>query len=1004
MKKLFTFCFALAFVTLLTTVGNSQSRISGVITDAENNEPLIGANVLIKGSSTGTITDIDGSYSLDLAAGEDVLVISYAGYTDQEVTVGGQTVVNISLSAGALLDEVVVTGYGTQKAKQVTSSITSVKAEDFNKGAIQDARLLVQGKVPGLNITQVGGDPNAAPEIRLRGVTTFGANASPLVVVDGIIGASLDNVDPNDIASIDVLKDGSAAAIYGTRASSGVILVTTKKGVAGETSVEYNVYASVDQVAKTQSNLSASEFSSTPLGVDVGSNTDWIDEVTRDGFSHVHNLSFSGGIGGTSYRASLNYRDVQSVGRKSGFNQINGRLNLSQKALNDKLTFDLGISATQKNAEFGFNEAYRYAVLYNPTAPVTFDPGASSYDAGLDARFGGYYQAINFDYFNPVGILEQSTNEGELKDMIISGKATYDLTDNLSVSASVSKQRESDIFGRYYAKSAFWRGEGPNGLAERNTADRDFTLFEATANYSKDLSGGIELQGLLGYSWQESRDQGFSFSAGNFISDDISFNNAGFALDIGNGIASIGSYKNENRIIGYFGRLNLNFNDDFYITASLRRDGSSRFGTDNQWGTFPAVSAGVNITNLTDLAGVDNLKLRVGFGVTGANAPEDNLDLLRFGRQGSFFFNGAFVPAIGPNTNANPDLKWEVKKELNAGLDFAFADYAFTGSLDYYSRTTTDLIFNVPVPVPPNTADRTWANLEDVELKNSGVELTLSYNHSGTGGFAWSPTLTFGSYKTSLDQIDNPDATFQFFQTGGQFFDEASSPGAPGLNNNPTVVVQANEPLGQFWGPKVLDVGADGLWIYEDVDGDGVGTVDDRQVIGNGLPDFSLGLVNSFTFGNTDFSFFLRGDFGHELANMWRVFYEYEENPRSSIENIIKTDLYVDGLKEQPQFNSYHIEDASYIALDNVTLGHTLDLPDNSAFSNIRVYINARNLAYFTSYTGVDPAVRYGDPGSSDNGNSPGRQFNPSPLAPGINRRNDYFRTRQFSVGANLGF
>lgn len=1004
MKKLFTFCFALAFVTLFTTVGYGQTTISGVVTDAENNDPLIGANVLVKGTSTGTITDIDGSYTLDLPAGSDVVVVSYAGYTDLEVNVAGQSVVNISLSAGALLDEVVVTGYGTQKAKQVTSSITSVKAEDFNKGAIQDSRLLVQGKVPGLNITQVGGDPNGTPEIRLRGVTTFGANASPLVVVDGVIGASLDNVDPNDIASIDVLKDGSAAAIYGTRASSGVILITTKRGVAGETKVEYNVYAAVDQIAKTQSNLNAAEFAATPLGQDVGADTDWVDEVTRDGFSHVHNLSFSGGIGSTSYRASLNYRDIESVGKGSGFDQINGRLNLSQKALNDKLTLDLGISATQRNATFGFNEAYRYATLYNPTAPVRFDPNGPGYDAGLDARFGGYFQAINFDYFNPVGILEQGINEGELKDMIITGKATYDLTDDLSVSASVSRQRESDVFGRYYSKSAFWRGEGRNGLAERNTDDRDFTLFEATANYTKDFSGGIEFAGLIGYSWQESTNQGFSFSAGDFISDDITFNNAGFSLDVGNGIAGIGSYKNENRIIGFFGRVNLNFNDDFYITASVRRDGSSRFGAENQWGTFPAVSAGVNLTNLTDLSGVDNLKLRVGYGITGANAPEDNLDVLRFGRQGSFFFNGAFVPAIGPSTNANPDLKWEVKKELNAGLDFAFADYAFTGSLDYYRRTTSDLIFNVPVPVPPNTASRTWANLEDVELQNSGIELALTYNHSGSGDFTWSPTLTFGSYKTTLDQNEVENATFQFFQSGGQFFDESTSPGAPGLNNNPTVVVQANEPLGQFWGPKVLEVGPDGKWIYEDVDGDGVGTVDDRQVIGNGLPDFSLGLVNSFTFGNTDFSFFLRGDFGHELANMWRVFYEYEQNPRSSIENIIRTDLYVEGLTEQPQFNSYHIEDASYIALDNITLGHTLDLPASSAFSNVRIYVNARNVAFFTSYTGVDPAVRYGDTGSSDNGNSPAFQFNPNPLAPGINRRNDYFRTRQFSLGANFGF
>jgi iron complex outermembrane receptor protein len=997
MKKLFrTTIKVCALLLLITAQAFSQVTVSGTVTDSDG-EALIGANILEAGTSNGTITDIDGSYSLRVA-NNATLVFSFTGFTSQNIAVSGRTTIDVSLSAGEFLDEVVVTGYGTQKQREVTSSITSVKAEDFNQGAIQDVALLVQGKVAGLNISQVGGDPNGNPEIRLRGVATFGANAEPLVVIDGVIGASLANVDPNDIASIDVLKDGSASAIYGTRASSGVILVTTKKGEVGQSKVEYNLYGTVETIGKTHSNLNAQEFSATALGENRGTDTDWLKEVTRTAFTHVHNVSLSGGTKGSNYRASFNYRDAQGIRNDSGFEQLNGRLSFSQKALNDRLTLDLNFSATQRKSEFGFNEALRYAVLYNPTAPVF----ASASDP-LFNRYGGWYQEVNFDYFNPKAIQDQSTNEGKIKEQIISAKAKYDLTDELSVDASISRQKESEIFGRFYEKTAFWRGEGPNGLAQRNTNDRDFLLVETTAKYNKSLDGGIDLSALLGYSWQQSTAEGFGFSAGDFISDDISFNNAGFALDIGNGIASINSYKNENKIIGFFGRLNLNFDDNFYISASLRRDGSSRFGSENQWGTFPAVSAGVDLTNVADLTGIDNLKLRVGYGVTGANAPEDNLDLLRFGRQGSFFFNGAFVPAIGPSTNANPDLKWEVKKEFNAGVDFAFADYKFTGSVDYYNRTTSDLIFNVPVPVPPNTASRTWANLEDVELKNSGIEIALGYNYS-SGDFSWNPSLTFGTFSTSLDQIDSPDAKFQFFQSGGQFFDEQTSPGAPGLNNNPTIVVQANQPLGQFWGPKVTGTTPEGDWIFEDVNGDGVGDNSDRQVIGNGLPDFSLGLNNSFTFGNADVSVFLRGDFGHELINMWRVFYEYSQNPRSSIENIIATDLFDPSVREQPQFNSVHVESASFLSIDNVTVGYTFDLPEASPFSNVRVYLNGRNLAMFTGYSGVDPAVRYADPGSSDNGNTPANIDNPSPLAPGINRRNDYFLTRQFSLGANLAF
>jgi len=1003
MKKLFTLAFmACVFVMLTSMQVVAQTTVTGVVTDTDG-EALIGANILEAGTSNGTITDIDGTFSLSVSNGA-TLIFSYTGFTDQQVAIGSETNFNIALAAGTLLDEVVVTGYGTQKSKEVTSSISSVKAEDFNKGAIQDPISLVQGKVPGLNITSVGGDPNGGAEIRLRGVTSFGANASPLIVIDGVIGGTLDNVDPNDIESIDVLKDGSAAAIYGTRASSGVILVTTKKGQAGSTKVEYNVYATNESIAKRVPTLSASEFTAIRPNVNRGSSTDWVDEVTRSGLTHVHNLSLSGGSGQTTYRASLNYRNVQGVGIVDGFNQLNGRLNLSQRALDDKLKVDLNVSATQRDANFGFNEAFRYATLYNPSAPTRLSEGDELFD-----RFDGYYQEINFDYFNPLAILEQNINTGETNDLLLSAKATYDLMDGLSVSASVSQQKESGLFGQFFDKNSFFRGEGRNGLASRQTFDREQTLFESTLNYTKDLSGGIELSALAGYSWQEITNQGFNATVGDFISDDITFNNLGFGLDVGNGQATVGSFKNQNRVIGFFGRANLNFNDDFFLSASVRRDGSTRFGTNNKWGTFGAISGGANLVNLLGISGPDQLKLRVGYGVTGADAPGDLLSVFRFDNAGSFFFNGNFVSAVGPNQDPNPDLKWEVKKEINAGLDFAFGDYKWVGSIDVYNRTTSDLILpNLPIPQPPSQSGRITANLEDVELKNSGVELSISYNHS-SDNFSWTPTVNFATFKTSIDQVDAPDAQFAFFQSGGQRFDPSTSPGAPGLNDDPSIVVQANAPLGQFWGLKFEGIGDDGQFIFEDVNGDGAFDAADEQVIGQGLPDFSLGFQNQFNFGNIDFSFFLRGDFGHELANMWRVFYEPVGNGSREIENIVSTEFFDPNLTATPIFSSYYVEGASYIALDNVTLGYTFDLGEGSAFDNLRVYINGRNLFYITGYTGADPSVRYQDFGATSNGANRsivnGNQLiNGNPLAPGIDRRNNYFRTKSFTVGASFGF
>jgi TonB-linked SusC/RagA family outer membrane protein len=1004
-KTMLTLLLAMA----VSSFGFGQRAITGTVTDAENGEPLIGANILVVGMGSGTITDIDGSYSLNLPEGATELEFSYTGYATQRIAVGASDVIDLALSPGSVLDEVVVVGYGTQKTKEITSAVSSVKAEDFNNGNVNSISQLVQGKVAGLSISQAGGDPNGSATLRLRGLSTLGQNTEPLVIIDGVIGASLETVDPNDIESIDVLKDGSAGAIYGTRASSGVIIVTTKKGQEGRTSVDYNGYITTESIARRVPTTSASEFAELRPNQDQGADTDWIDEVTRNAISHVHNLSMSGGFGNTTYRASVNFRDIDGVSNVSGFQQLNGRLNLSQKALDDRLTLSMNIATTERTSNFGFNEAFRYATTYNPTAPVFLNEGDPLFD-----KYGGYYQAENFDYFNPVAILDQGQNVGELKDLLISLRGDLEIVDGLVGSVAYSLQRESDIFGEYYNKTAYFRGFNRNGLAKQFTEDRNTELFEVTGRYSK-VFGKLDFTALAGYSYQDFGKRNFEVESGDFISDEFAFNAFDFSLNPkqSGGLTTINSFREEYKVIAFFGRLNFNIDDTYYLQLTARQEGSTRFGADNKWSDTPffGASAGVTISNLVDIASVDNLKLRIAYGQTGNLPGESYLSQQVFEPQGSFFFNGEFVPAIGPIRNANPALRWETKNELNAGLDFALFDYKLTGTVDYYTRTTEDLIYQVVVPVPPNLADRTWANLDDVVLRNSGVEVSLG-SSVGNENFTWEPNVVFSTYNTILDTVEVDDANFEFFQSGNAFFDFNTSPGAPGLNNAPTIAVFGGEELGQIWGPEFVEVGEDGTFVFADqngdgttdADGDGVTDEEDKIVIGNALPDFSIGFANTFRFGDFDLNFFIRGDFGHDLANFYRAFYEPLGTGSREIENIVKTEFFDENLKDSPEFSSYYVEDASYVALDNATLGYTLNFDNNSYIKRMRLYVTGQNLVFLTGYSGVDPSPRYADPGSADNGGRPSREFNADPLAPGLDRRSRYFLTRSFTFGVNLGF
>ncbi len=974
---MFKLTFVLVLVTSIQSFSFAQRSVTGTVKEAGTNDPLIGAIVLVQGTSIGTITDVDGNFSIEVPAGKDVLEVQYTGFGTEVITLGGASTIEVMLTAGKSLEEVVVTGYGSQRQKEITSAVASIKAEDFNKGAITSPAQLLQGKVPGLIIAKPNGDPNGGFAIRLRGLSTVGGNTEPLVIIDGVPGASLSSIDPNDIESMDVLRDGSAASIYGTRGSNGVILITSKKGKEGRTTVEYNGVYSAESLARTPDIMNAAEYKAAG-GKDQGNSTDWFDVITQNSFQQQHNLALSGGAKGMGYRVSFNYRNVPGIIKNTGFKQLNGRINLSQKALNDKLQVNFDLSSTSKNQEFGYRDAFRYATIFNPTAPV--------YDV-KNTTNGGYFEPGGFDYFNPLAIIEQNSNTGTLNNMLGTIRGEYEILKGLKYSIAYTLGRENRIGESYVSKqSQYGGGTGRNGLASRGTNSDQNDYLSTTLNYAFTVSG-VDLTALAGYDHQKFTEEGFGLQGGNFLTDFFTSNNLGASLDFPRGLGGVGSGKTSNKLIAFFGRLNANINDTWFASASVRREGSSRFGENNKWGIFPGISAGVNLTKLADLGAINNLKLRVGYGVTGANITQNYLSLFRYGPTGNFYYNGAYVPTYGPVSNPNSDLKWEVKGETNIGLDYGLFDYKVTGSFDFFNRKVNDLLYNFPVPVPPNNFGRTWANVG--ELTSSGLEAAVAVNGLKFGGLKWSPTLNATFYlKNELVSLSEGDLKFG---SGGAI--DIAGVGSPGQNNFYMIRVAEGEKLGQIFGPVYTGPDDKGNPTFKDIDGDGKkypDDNDDRAELGNGLPNLTLGLNNTFSAGNFTLNAFIRGAFGHSLVNQNRVFYE-DRNAGSILSyNRINT-KYADPKLKDSKYSSLHVEKADFIRLDNMQLGY--NLPVKGLFNRAFVYLAGNNLFTITDYTGVDPEVRFGD--SEDNEN---------PLAPGIDRRGNYFTTRSFSLGVNLGF
>ena len=982
MKHLFLLLTLLSFS--LTAL--AQQKVTGKVKDSSG-EPVIGASVVVKGNNTmGTITDFDGNFMLDVPT-KSVLVISYIGYVTQEVpTVGKKSLEIILKEDTKTLDEVVVIGYGTQRKGDVTSSVASVKADNFVKGAVKDVGQLIQGKVAGLAITNPNGDPTGSTQIRLRGTNTIGgANTAPLVLIDGIPG-ELGTVAPEDVESVDVLKDGSAAAIYGTRGTNGVILITTKQAKGVDINqVEYNGYVSTSLIAKKLDMLNADEFRTLYPDQDHGADTDWIDEISRTPISHVHNLSLMGGNSKTNYIANLNYASRQGIMKKSDFESFQGRIEVTHRMFDDKLKLKFGLFGKKNQMESTTSGGsfrgwvYGQATRRNPTDPVRNEDGTWNENVS------------KFEYENPLALLYEAEGNVKKTQLRYNGNIVYNPITDLTLSAVFSYIR--DNMNRGYGETLNHISALRDGLAGWSSVGaytKMEKLMELTAQYNKEI-GAHKFSVLGGYSYNETDFEELWIDNYGFQDDYFGgWHNIGIGSALKDGKANIGSKKTPTNLIGFFGRATYSFKNRYLLMGALRYEGASQlWGTDNAWGLFPSVSVGWRITEEAFMKNqkiFDDLKLRVGYGVTGSQ-PKDPFLGVAMLKYGSYaFVNENWIQTIVPASNPNPDLKWEEKKETNIGLDFVSWGGRLSGSIDYYNRDVDGLIYEYGVPTPPNLYNKTMAN--GGTMRNRGVEVLVTVVPVQNKDFEWSTTGTFSLNSNKLISLSGSifKSDYDYFNTGtveysGQVADSHR--------------VQVGESIGNFYGFKVVDVDSEGRWIYEDRNGELVNYKDfthapeDKHVIGNGLPKWYAGWNNTLRYKNFDLNVTMRGAFGFQIINGGRMNYENVKNSR--FENRLKSvnDLvfgkHTLSPEVEPEFNSYYVEDGDYWKIDNITLGYSFGQV-GKYIKSLRIYGSVLNALTITGYKGIDPEV------STDG------------LTLGYDTRDRYPSVRSFTFGVNVKF
>ena len=948
---------------------STSGLVKGKVVDAEG-LPLIGVSVSVKNSdkNVGAITDIDGNFEFENIASNSILIFNYLGFTRKEQAVDGKTKLKVVMQESSeMLDDVVVVGYGTMEKRELTSSVSSLKSKDFAAGNTASPIQALAGKITGLSIySSAGSDPNGGFSLQLRGVNSILADNEPLIVVDGVPGGSINVLQKEDIVSIDVLKDASAAAIYGTRASGGVILVTTRSGSEGKISVGYSAEATTESVSKRAQTLNSTQWREQGYE-DYGADTDWFDAITRTPFTQKHMITMSGGTKQFNTYASLYYKGAQGMTIGSDRKEVGGRFNFTYKTLGDRLELSGRVNYVDIQSNYTSDGIFRDALTLNPTIPI-YNPEDPS----------GYNILTGNDEWNPVANINLKEDKGHNNRLQASFSAKVNILKGLSTTLTVGTNQLVNNYA--YWESALHRDSrdnNRNGYASQSWNRSGSKSLEWIGNYDARFDKH-SLKVMAGYSFQQ-MGQKLSFEGNNadFSIDGMKFYDMGEGKYLAEGRAGLSSYQSpRERLISVFSRINYNYDDRYLLTVSARYEGSSKFGANNKWGLFPGVSGAWRISSehfMDDVVWLNDLRLRAGIGITGNQGFDPGVTTRMYKSDTDpYYVNGKWITIYGLAKNVNYDLQWETKTDWNIGLDFDVLNHRLSGKFDFFVRHIGNLIYDIDVPQPPAVYATTTMNVGN--MKSSGYEFELSGVPVRTKDLTWTSTIRASHNSTTLLSMTDKQTYYDTYSF--------PSPGSPGT----AVRLAPGQKIGQFFIWKYAGIDEEGNWLLYDKDNNIIPasekTIDDKRYIGNSTPDLELSWDNSISWKNFDFNVFFRSWIGHDIFNMTQMYYGIQNvTGKNILTSALTTNGHIVGEKE---LCDYFLEDGTFLKLESLSVGYTLKFKKH--IDSLRFTLSGRNLFTLTGYSGLDPEI------------------NTTGLTPGFEGLYMYPRTRVYTLGVQLNF